>query len=72
MRSLMKVKRGLSKLLCFKLIVFLRFIQQWIFSLLLSNHAIKTSSSFSYNDILYGIPATLTCVEMVLFSLGFW
>lgn len=68
----MKVKRGLSKLLCFKIIVFIRFAQQWAFSLLLEYHAIKVSSWFSYNDILWGISATATCVEMVLFSLGFW
>lgn len=72
MRSLMKVKRGLSKLFCFKVIVFIRFTQQWVFSLFLQYHVIKTSPAFSYNDILYGIPATATCVEMVLFSLGFW
>ena len=71
-KSLMKVRRGLSKLLCFKGIVFIRFVQTWIFSLLLEYHTIKVSSTFSYNDILYGIPALLTCVEMVLFSAAFW
>lgn len=72
MKRLMKVRRGLSKLACFKIIVFIRFMQQWIFSLLLEYHVIKTSAAYSYNDILYGIPATATCAEMVLFSLGFW
>ena len=71
-KNLMKVRRGLAKLLCFKGIVFIRFVQTWIFSLLLEYHTIKVSSTFSYNDILYGIPAVLTCVEMVLFSAAFW
>lgn len=72
MKNLMKVRRGLSKLIAFKIIVFVRFFQQWVFSLLLQDNVIKTSDAFSYNDILYGIPAVLTCAEMVLFSLGFW
>lgn len=72
MKKLMKVRRGFAKLTCFKLIVFLRFTQQWAFSLLLEYKAIKPSSQFSYNDIFYGIPAVLTCVEMVLFAVGFW
>jgi len=72
MKKLIKARRGLSKLLAFKIIVFLRFTQQWVFSLLLQYHAIKPSSALSYNDIFYGIPATLTCCEMVLFSFGFW
>ena len=72
MKNLMKVRRGFSKLIAFKIIVAVRFFQQWIFSILLQNDVIKTSSTFSYNDILYGLPAVLTCVEMVLFSLGFW
>lgn len=53
MKGLMKGKRGLSKIVLFKLVVFLRFTQQWIFSILLEDHAIKTSEQFSYNDILW-------------------
>lgn len=46
--------------------------RQWIFSILLDKNVLKPSSSFSYGDLLYGIPNVLTCVEMVLFSLSFW
>ncbi|KAK5169024.1 uncharacterized protein LTR77_006333 [Saxophila tyrrhenica] len=72
MKTTMKAKRGLSKIAMFKGIVFIRFVQQWVFSLLLQHDVIKPGPAFSYNDILYGIPATATCAEMVLFSLGFW
>ncbi|KAK3671803.1 hypothetical protein LTR78_008348 [Recurvomyces mirabilis] len=72
MKQRMKVRRALSKLGCFKIIVFIRFMQAWVFSLLLQYNVVKTSSSFSYNDILWGIPGLATCAEMVLFSLGFW
>ena len=47
-------------------------MQTWIFSLLLEKNVIKVSKTFSYNDILYGLPGVLTCVEMVLFAAGFW
>ncbi|KAK4541397.1 hypothetical protein LTR36_007998 [Oleoguttula mirabilis] len=72
MKAMMKVRRGLAKLVCFKLIVFVRFVQAWVFSILLQYKVIKTSTTLSYNDILYGLPALLTCVEMVLFAAAFW
>jgi hypothetical protein len=68
----MKVRRGMAKLLCFKGIVFIRFVQTWIFSILLEKHVFSLGKTFSYNDVLYGIPGVLTCVEMVLFSALFW
>jgi hypothetical protein len=43
----MKVRRSLAKIACFKVIVFIRFAQAWLFSTLLQNNAIKTSASFS-------------------------
>jgi hypothetical protein len=72
MKDRLKVKRALAKLACFKIIVFIRFAQAWVFSFLLTEDIIKTSTSYSYNDIIWGIPGVATCAEMVLFSLGFW
>ena len=72
MKRLMKARRALSKIAIFKGIVFLRFTQQWVFSLLLQYHVMKPSKSYSYNDILYGIPSTATCAEMIIFSAAFW
>jgi len=56
----------------FKLVVFIRFVQAWAFSLLLEKGVVKTSPSFSHDDLLWGVPALLTCAEMFLFSIGFW
>lgn len=90
MKNRIKIRRGLAKLVCFKLIVFLRFVQQvsWIFactrraelmsmrqtifSILLGHDVIKPSKTTTYNDLFYGLPSVLTCVEMAILSLGFW
>ncbi|KAK4545048.1 hypothetical protein LTR36_003599 [Oleoguttula mirabilis] len=72
MKLRFKVRRSLAKIISFKIIVFIRFAQAWAFSTLLSYDLISTSSSFKYNDILWGIPGLCTCVEMVLFACGFW
>lgn len=72
MKGLLKGKRGLSKIVLFKAVVAIRFLQQWIFSILLNEHTIKVSQQFQYNDILWGIPSTLTCAEMVIFAAAFW
>lgn len=72
MKKLMKARRGFYKLLCFKLIVGVRFLQTWVISILISKQVIKTSSSFTYGDLVYGVPNTLMCVETVLFSAAFW
>ena len=47
-------------------------ILQTIFSILIGHDVIKASSTFSYDDLLYGLPSLLTCCEMVILSLGFW
>lgn len=71
-KSDMKARRGFAKLLCFKAIVFIHFIQAWIFNILVDKDVLKTSSDFSYGDWLYGLPNVLTCAEMVIFSASFW
>lgn len=50
-KNRLKVRRGLAKIVCFKGIVFIRFMQAWVFSLLLQYNVIKTSASYSYNDV---------------------
>ena len=47
-------------------------ILQTIFSILIGHDVIKASSTFSYDDLLYGLPSLLTCCEMAILSLGFW
>lgn len=72
MKRRFKVRRCLSKLICFKAIVFIRFTQAWAFSALLSYGFITTGENFQYNDLVWGVPGLATCVEMVIFSLGFF
>lgn len=61
-------KPGL-KLISFKLIVFVNFIQSIIFSVLLSH--IKTSQKMTGYDLKYGIPAALVSFEQILFATFF-
>lgn len=51
MRKLMNLRRGLSKIVAFKIIVFIRFAQAWVFSTLLQHNVIKTGTEFSYNGM---------------------
>lgn len=46
MKQRFKVRRSLAKIICFKIIVFIRFAQAWAFSALLSYDLISTSSAF--------------------------
>jgi hypothetical protein len=93
MKALMRARRGLAKLTCFKAIVGVRFIQtvspipyrpsekvikadrqtnQWLFNILIDQDVLSPSSSFSYGDLVYGLPNALMCVETILFSAAFW
>ncbi|KAK5131948.1 hypothetical protein LTR08_000460 [Meristemomyces frigidus] len=71
-KQLMEVRRGMAKLLCFKGIVFLRFLQTWIFGILIKKNVLRHSDRLSFGDLVYGIPNTLLGIEMVIFSLSFW
>lgn len=48
-KPVMKVNRGLAKIVAFKIIVFIRFIQAWVFSGLLDEGYISPGTTFSYN-----------------------
>ncbi|KAG6994070.1 N amino acid transport system protein [Physcia stellaris] len=58
-----------AKLLGIKGIVFLSFVQNIVFTILHSTNALKPTSSLSYDDITFGLPNLLLCVEMLIFSL---
>lgn len=62
---------ALSKLVMFKLIVFIQIIQGPIFSGLLGGKVLKASEHISYEDWSVGIPAFCTCCEMFIFSIIF-
>lgn len=57
------------KLVSFKLIVFVNFVQSIIFSILLDH--IKTSRKVTGLDLKYGIPAALVAFEQILFATFF-
>lgn len=63
--------RSAAKLWSFKGLVILQFIQQIIFGLL-NNHVFNPTATLTYNDLYYGIPNTITCIESMLFALAFW
>ncbi|KAE8391678.1 hypothetical protein BDV23DRAFT_182266 [Aspergillus alliaceus] len=63
--------QSLAKLLLFKLIVGLSFIEKIIFMILRSTGFLKESPTLSYADVNIGIPNMVSCVQMVPFALFF-
>lgn len=63
--------KPLWKLVSFKLIVFLNFIQSLVFSYVSANKSViaHMGHKFTFNDLYIGIPNLLICFEMVLLSL---
>ncbi|KAF2097000.1 DUF300-domain-containing protein [Rhizodiscina lignyota] len=71
MKSQMDPKhKAFQKLLAFKGFVILQFIQLIIFGLL-NGKVFSPTAYVTYDDIYYGIPNTLTCLEGVIFSFLF-
>ncbi|KAJ5190997.1 uncharacterized protein N7498_009982 [Penicillium cinerascens] len=67
----LKGHQPLAKLLAFKLIVGLSFVERIIFTILRSTNTLKPTSTLSYGDTNIGIPNLLICLQMVLFALFF-
>lgn len=63
-------KPGL-KILSFKLIVGINFLQEIIFDILISTETVVGSHQVTGYDIKYGIPATLVAFEQILFAVFF-
>ncbi|KAG4421053.1 hypothetical protein IFR04_005816 [Cadophora malorum] len=64
-------RKPLSKLVAFKGIVFLNFIQNAIFSFLQSSNDLKPTKHYTFHDLSVGIPNLLLSLEMVIFSILF-
>ncbi|KAH8669499.1 organic solute transporter Ostalpha-domain-containing protein [Tricladium varicosporioides] len=64
-------RRPLPKLIAFKAIVFLTFIQNIIFSFLNSSGVLKPTSHYTFQDLSVGVPSLIISIEMVIFSLAF-
>ncbi|KAM0430011.1 hypothetical protein ACHAPT_006017 [Fusarium lateritium] len=61
----------LMKLLAFKIIVFLTFVQGILFWILTDTGALTETSTLTYADLHIGIPNMIICIEMVPLSLLF-
>ncbi|KAH7413086.1 organic solute transporter Ostalpha-domain-containing protein [Cadophora sp. MPI-SDFR-AT-0126] len=64
-------RKPLSKLVAFKGIVFLNFIQNAIISFLESSNDLKPTKHYTFHDLSVGIPNLLLSLEMVIFSVLF-
>ena len=67
----MAAHKPLWKLISFKLVVFLNFIQSLVFGFVSANKSViaKMGAKFTFDDLYIGIPNLLICFEMVLLSL---
>jgi hypothetical protein len=71
LKSHLQAHKPLSKLLAFKLIVGLAFIEKIIFTILHSTSTLHPTSTLSQADTDIGIPHLVICVQMVPFALFF-
>jgi len=61
----------LAKLLAFKLVVFLTFVQGIVFWILRDAHVLKSTSKLTFADLNIGIPTMIICLETVPLSIFF-
>ncbi|RAL13081.1 OSTA/TMEM184 family protein, partial [Aspergillus homomorphus CBS 101889] len=67
----LKDHQPLAKLLAFKLIVGLSFLEKIIFFALGTTDTLKTNAQLTYADVKIGIPTMVVCIQMVPFALFF-
>lgn len=67
-KTLLKPRGAFKQLVCFKIIVFLNFIQTLVFSFLVSQGDLKASRYMTYHDITNGLPNLILCCELALIS----
>lgn len=64
-------RKPMDKLIAFKGIVFLQFLQNFIFSLLTSSSDLHPSSKMTYKDLTVAIPNLIVSIEMAIFACAF-
>ncbi|OOF96844.1 hypothetical protein ASPCADRAFT_206984 [Aspergillus carbonarius ITEM 5010] len=65
LKSHMEGHRAFAKLLAFKLIVGLVFMESILFTILRTASILKASSVMTYTDITIGLPTMIICIQMV-------
>ncbi|PYH40715.1 OSTA/TMEM184 family protein [Aspergillus saccharolyticus JOP 1030-1] len=70
-KSQLKSHQPLAKLLAFKLIVGLSFLERIIFFALRATDVLKPDDQLTYADVNIGIPTMVICLQMVPFALFF-
>ncbi|KAL2832194.1 organic solute transporter Ostalpha-domain-containing protein [Aspergillus pseudoustus] len=71
LKTHLQAHKSLTKLLAFKLIVGLAFLEKIIFTILHSTSALHPSATLSQADTEIGIPHLVICIQMVPFALFF-
>ncbi|KAL3455171.1 organic solute transporter Ostalpha-domain-containing protein [Aspergillus heterothallicus] len=72
LKSNMKEHKPMMKLLAFKMIVGLEFLEQIIFMVLDSTGTLKPSATMSYADTIIGLPTLIICLQVVPFAFLFY
>ncbi|KAJ5082264.1 hypothetical protein N7532_011307 [Penicillium argentinense] len=72
LKSYMEEHKPMMKLLAFKMIVGLEFLEQIIFIILDSTGTLKPSATLSYADTIIGIPTLIICLQVVPFAFLFY
>ncbi|KAL3458717.1 organic solute transporter Ostalpha-domain-containing protein [Aspergillus heterothallicus] len=71
LKAHLKTHSPLAKLLAFKLIVGLAFLEEILFTILRSTDVLKPTATLSQADTDIGIPHLVICIQMVPFALFF-
>ncbi|CRG91698.1 hypothetical protein PISL3812_08749 [Talaromyces islandicus] len=67
----MQEHKPMMKLLAFKMVVGLEFLEQIIFMILNATGALKVSDTMTYADIIIGLPTLIICLQVVPFAFFF-
>ncbi|KAJ5219627.1 hypothetical protein N7468_008831 [Penicillium chermesinum] len=71
LKTELKGHSPLLKLMAFKLIVGLSFLETILFTILKSTNALKPNSTLTYGDVNFGLPNLIVCLQTVPFALFF-
>ncbi|CAI7625221.1 unnamed protein product [Penicillium crustosum] len=72
LKSYMEGQKPMMKLLAFKMVVGLEFLEQIIFMVLDSTGTLEPSATLSYADTIIGLPTLIICLQVVPFAFLFY